>query len=248
MNADGSGQTRLTNAAGVDSYPDWGGAVRLDPPRDDDRLRPLGTDLQPDPDLHLPLLRGRIELRMLDRAARDFGPCSGPGASHTPSGTAPRRPPELPGSGHRPRRQHRPHPRHPQLHRRHPGPERTEPDRHLPTSRRTRTTPRSLAAPRRARRCGSMAPRLLGLAHSRAAPPAELASPGITVAGRRQLDHRPARHRDRRGRQHLVHARAGDLRRADSAQRHPEDRLLLQARRQRRDLLDERRRHRARRG
>ena len=23
MNADGSGQTRLTNAAGVDSYPDW---------------------------------------------------------------------------------------------------------------------------------------------------------------------------------------------------------------------------------
>ncbi len=129
MNADGSGQARLTNAAGVDSYPELGGAG-LDSAGDHHRLRPLGTDLQSDPYLYLSLIRGRIEVRMLDRG-RELRALLGSGREPHAPRTASRGPSELPGSGHRPRRQHRRHPRHPQLHRRHPGPECTEPHRHL---------------------------------------------------------------------------------------------------------------------
>ena len=110
MNADGTGQTRLTNAAGVDTYPDWGMAAADDstPPETTIDSGPAGPTIGYDADLHLPLLRGGLDLRVLDRhrhpepsapARARAPPTRRPARSHrvpTPSGCGPPTPPITP--------------------------------------------------------------------------------------------------------------------------------------------------------
>ena len=80
---------------------------------------PAGTTTDTDPELRLPLHRGGLELRMLDRhRRRRLRALLGTGRQPHPGG-ARRRLLHLPGPGHRRRRQHRPEPRDPLLHRRH---------------------------------------------------------------------------------------------------------------------------------
>ena len=56
------------------------------PARHDHRLGRARDDQRHHPELRLPLHRGGLDLRMLDRHGdRHFGPCSGPGATHTPA-------------------------------------------------------------------------------------------------------------------------------------------------------------------
>ncbi len=63
----------------------------FDRSRDDDRLRPLGLDHRRDPDLRLP---PRSPARASNAASTrlPFGPCSGPGSSHTPAKDLPAAP------------------------------------------------------------------------------------------------------------------------------------------------------------
>ena len=86
MNADGSGQTRLTNAAGVDSYPDWGGSVTdSTPPETTIDSGPSGPTSNPTPTFtfHSSEAGSSFECS-IDTGTPSFGPCSGPGATHTP--------------------------------------------------------------------------------------------------------------------------------------------------------------------
>ena len=97
MNADGTGPARLTNNSAQDTYPDWGvEVIDSTPPETHDRLWSLGPDQRPDSptfSFHSSEAGSTFACRF-DTAA--FGPCTGPGATHTPSAPALRGPPQLP--------------------------------------------------------------------------------------------------------------------------------------------------------
>ena len=174
--------------------------------------------------------------------ATNFGPCSGPGASHTPPGPLPEGPQNFrvratdaagntdPTPDIRSFTVDTQAPSAPSL-------TGTSPDltgeREQPQGARRRRGGLDGAALRHRRLHG------LGGGDRHGGRAGE---PGDRRLGRRQLDHRAPRHRDRRRRQHVAVLGAVDLLEQLDPER-PEDRLLLQARRQRRDLLDERRRH-----
>ena len=87
MKADGTGQTRLTNAAGLDSYPDWH-TVDSTPPETTIDSGPSGLTSNPSPTFtfHSSEPGSSFECAI---GAASFAPCSGPGASHTPSAPLP---------------------------------------------------------------------------------------------------------------------------------------------------------------
>ena len=183
-----------------------------------DRRRPDGHDQRLDPDLRIPLQRGRLDLRLLDRHRhRELRPLLGPGRHPHPGDPARRRHLHLP----RPRDRRRREPGHagdPQLHGQHRRSARPDPDLDRP---RLARQPELAEGPRqRRRRLPGLDLLDLGL-HRHPARHRHRGRTGNRDHGhrRRQLEHRPARHRDRLG-QHLLLLGAAHLRRGLGRARH----------------------------
>ena len=189
------------NASGCSSRPRLHRG--LDRPQHPGRLRPPGPDQrhQPRPSASRPTGGAQSYECRFDSAS--FGPCSGPGDSHTASPQLSDGRPHLRGPRHRLGPEHRPTPGQPLASRSTPPPgaPRASPTP-TPTPRPTTTTPRSRARPKPARRSASTRPPTARARRSRAAPPPPSTAPGSRPRSRRP-DHQPPRHRDRRRRQRL---------------------------------------------